>query len=138
LGVATAIVRTPNRRVLLAALLLLSASGCGSASQQAQMNQQSLVSDARDGALLADQVVHGRASSIFARAHAQELLDDVDQLEQNVTDEKLPGHESLRQAADQVSTALGTIVTQPHDTHVAAQAGQTLNQVADHLAGGHS
>ena len=102
------------------------------------MNQQSLVSDARDGALLADQIVHGRASSIFARTHAQELQDDVDQLEQNVTDEKLPGYESLRQGADQVNTALGAIVTQPGDPRVAAQAGATLTQVASHVAGGHS
>jgi GTP cyclohydrolase FolE2 len=122
----------------LAVLLLLSTPCCGSASQQAQMNQQSLVSDARDGALLADQIVHGRASSIFARTHAQELVDDVDQLEQNVTDEKLPGHDALRQAADEVSTALGNIVTRPNDHRVAAQAGATLTQVASQVSGGHS
>jgi hypothetical protein len=124
--------------VPLAVLLLLSTPCCGSPGQQAQMNQQSLVSDARDGALLADQIVHGRASSIFARTHAQELQDDVDQLEQNVTDEKLPGHDALRQAADEVSTALGNIVMQPNDHRVAAQAGATLTQVASQVSGGQS
>lgn len=102
------------------------------------MNQQSLVSDARDGALLADQIVHGRTSTAFARTHAQELVDDVDQLEQNATDEKLPGNDALRQAADQISTALGNIATQPDDHRVAAQAGATLTQVAKHVSGGQS
>jgi uncharacterized protein YcfL len=124
--------------VSLAIPLLLSPSGCASPSQQAQMNQQSLVSDARDGAMLADQIVHGRASATFARTHAQELVDDVDQLEQNVTDEKLPGHDTLRQAADQVSTALDTIVTEPNDHRVAAQAGATLTQVASQVSGSRS
>jgi hypothetical protein len=124
--------------VSLAISLVLSTSGCASPIQQAQMNQQSLVSDARDGALLADQIVRGRASTTFARAHAQELADDVDQLEQNATDEKLPGHDALRQAADQVSTALGAMVTQPNDHRVAAQAAATLTKVASQVSGGRS
>jgi hypothetical protein len=124
--------------VSLAIPLLLSTTACASPGQQAQMNQQSLVSDARDGALLADQIVHGRASTTFARTHAQELADDVDQLEQNATDEKLPGHDALRQAADQVSAALGAIVTQPNDHRVAAQAAAALTQVASQVSGGRS
>jgi len=99
-----------------------------------QLNTQSLVSDARDGALLADQITLGRTSAIFARAHAQELQDDVNQAEQNFSDEKLPGYEQLQQLADQLSSTLGSIVTQPDDVSTARQAATELRQLSDKIS----
>jgi hypothetical protein len=113
---------------------LLSLAACASSSQLVQMNTQSLVSDARDGALLADQIARGRTSAIFARAHAQELQDDVNQAEQNFSDEKLPGYEQLQQLADQLSSALGSIVTQPDDVSTARRAGTDLRQLSDKIS----
>lgn len=121
--------------LVLGCALLVTASACASATDQSQMNVQSLISDARDGALLADQIVQGRVGAVFARAHAQELQDDVDQLKLNVTDERLPGHDTIRQAADQVSTALGDVVTEPDDPAVARRSERTLTEVAGHLSG---
>ena len=113
---------------------LLSLAACGSSSQLMQLNTQSLVSDARDGALLADQITLGRTSAIFARAHAQELQDDVNQAEQNFSDEKLPGYEQLQQLADQLSSTLGSIVTQPDDVSTARQAATELRQLSDKIS----
>src|SRR4051794_8309483 len=107
-GNATSTRRTPGGevamrhktyRLLLAAgcccFLPLSAAGCESASDRVQINVQSLVGDARDGSLLAEQIVAGRAGAVFARGHAQELQDDADQVEKNVYDQRLPGHEAI-------------------------------------------
>jgi len=115
-------------------LVLLSVAACASGSQLMQANAQSLLSDARDGALLADQIVRGRASAIFARAHAQELQDDVNQAEQNFSDEELPGHERLQQLADQLSSTLGSIVIQPADASTARHARTDLQQLSDKIA----
>ena len=125
-----------HRRGLTACcfVALLSLAACASDSQLMQINTQSLVSDARDGAILADQIVRGRTSAIFARAHAQELQDDVNQAEQNFSDQKLPGHEQLQQLADQLSSTLGSIVTQPDDVSTARQARTDLGQLSDKIS----
>jgi hypothetical protein len=112
-------------------LLFLSVVGCDSASERVQINVQSLLSDARDGSVLADQIVAGRASSVFARAQAQELQNDADQVQENVYDERLPGHEAIEQLADQVSTALGNLVIRPDDKSVARQARTTLTTLGE-------
>jgi hypothetical protein len=92
---------------------------------------RSLLSDARDGSVLAGQVVAGRASSTFARTHARERQDDVDQVEQNAYDERLPGHGAIQQLAGQMSTALGDIVIEPDSPSVARQARTTLLRLAE-------
>src|SRR4051812_30228259 len=105
--------RHKTYRLFLAAtcccFLPLSTAACESASDRVQINVQSLVSDARDGSLLAEQIVAGRAGAVFARTHAQELQDDADQVEKNVSDQRLPGHDAIEQLADQISTALGNM-----------------------------
>jgi hypothetical protein len=124
-----------NHRNLTACcfVAVLSLAACASDSELMQINTQSMVSDARDGALLADQIVQGRASAVFARAHAQELQDDVNQAEQNFTDQKLPGSDQLQPLADQLSSALGNIVTQPDDVSTARQARTDLQQLANEI-----
>jgi hypothetical protein len=96
-----------------------------------QINVQSLVSDARDGSLLAEQIIAGRAGAIFARAHAQELQDDAGQVEKNVYDQRLPGHEAIGQLADQIGTALGTMAVRPDDPSVAREARRSLDQLGE-------
>jgi hypothetical protein len=128
-------VRHRRLRLFLAAgcscLLTLSVAGCESASNRVEINVQSLVSDARDGSMLAGQIVAGRAGATFARTHAQELQDDADQIEKNVYDQRLPGHEAIEQLADQISTALGNISVRPDDPSVARQAQSTLDMLGE-------
>src|SRR5947208_14348120 len=88
---------------------LLVVTGCESASDRVQINAQSLQSDAVDGAVLAGEIVAGRAGPTFARAHAQELQDDTNQIEKNVYDQRLPRYDDLQQLADQIGAALGAI-----------------------------
>ena len=133
-GTEELIVNHRHRLTACCFATLLSLAACGSSSQLMQLNTQSLVSDARDGALLADQITLGRTSAIFARAHAQELQDDVNQAEQNFSDEKLPGYEQLQQLADQLSSTLGSIVTQPDDVSTARQAATELRQLSDKIS----
>ena len=123
-----------RRLTLSCVALMLSASGCASAAQQTTMNWQSLSTDALDGSLLADQVVSGRATTIFARAHAQELQNDVDQVELNVSDQGSPDSQRLAQLADQLSNTLGTIVVHPGDPFVARRAGAALRDLAKQIA----
>jgi hypothetical protein len=127
--------RHKTYQLLLAAgcccFLPLSAAGCESASDRVQINVQSLVSDARDGSLLAEQVVAGRAGAVLARAHAQELQDDADQVEKNVYDQRLPGHEAIEQLADQISTALGNMAVRPDDPSVAEEARSSLDMLGE-------
>ena len=122
-------------RLLLAVscccLLPLSVAGCESAPDRVQINVQSLVSDARDGSLLAEQIAAGRAGAVFARAHAQELQDDADQVQKNVYDQRLPGHEGIEQLADDISTALGNIAVKPDDPSVARQAQAALDMLGE-------
>ena len=115
-------------------VVALGISSCSSIPQRNEMNWQSLSSDAIDGSLLADQIMAGRASPIFARAHAQELQDDVDQVELNVSDERLPGYEELQQVADQLSSALGDLAVNPADASVARDAKATLQELSDKIA----
>jgi hypothetical protein len=96
-----------------------------------QINVQSLVSDARDGSLLAEQIAAGRAGAVFARAHAQELQDDADQVQKNVYDQRLPGHEGIEQLADDISTALGNMAVKPDDPSVAKQAQAELDMLGE-------
>ena len=117
--------------ITLTSLITVSVGGCSSTTELVQINVQSLLSDARDGSVLAGQIVAGRASSTFGRAHARELQDDVDQVEQNVYDERLPGHQAIQQLADQISTALGGIVIEPDNPSVARQARTKLLQLSD-------
>jgi hypothetical protein len=121
-------------RLFLAAscccILPLSTAGCESASDRVQINVQSLVSDARDGSLLAEQIDSGRAGAVFARAHAQELQDDADQVQKNVHDQQVPGHEAIEQLADQIGTALGNLAVSPDDPSVAQEARRSLDQLA--------
>ena len=106
-------------------------AGCESTADRVEINAQSLQSDALDGAVLAGEIVAGRAGSIFARAHAQELQDDTTQIEKNVYDQKLPKGDELQKLADQIGTALGTLAVQADDVQVARQARETLLQLAD-------
>ncbi|HEY0472816.1 MAG TPA: hypothetical protein VGD34_14150 [Kribbella sp.] len=89
------------------------------------------MSDARDGSLLAEQIDSGRAGAIFARAHAQELQDDADQVQKNVHDQQVPGHEAIEQLADQIGTALGNLAVSPDDPSVAQEARRSLDQLAE-------
>jgi hypothetical protein len=127
--------RHKTYRILLAAscccLVSLSAAGCESESDRVQINVQSLVSDARDGSLLAERIVAGRAGAVFARAHAQELQDDADQVQKNVYDQRLPGHEAIEQLADDISTALGNMAVRPDDPSVAKQALAELDMLGE-------
>lgn len=122
---------TCRRYASIAVLLLtLPAAGCASPAQRTEMNQQSLFGDAVDGSLLADQIINGQASATFARTHAQELQDDVEQIELNVTDERLPGSAELEQVANQLSSALNDMAVHPRDASVARRAQTTLEELA--------
>jgi hypothetical protein len=80
--------------------------------------------------LLAEQIDSGRAGAVFARAHAQELQDDADQVQKNVHDQQVPGHEAIEQLADQIGTALGNLAVSP-DPSVAQEARRSLDQLAE-------
>jgi hypothetical protein len=113
---------------------LLLVTGCESTADRLEINLQSLQSDATDGAMLAGEIVAGRAGSNFARTHAQELQDDTTQIEKNVYDQRLPQYDKLQQLADDIGTALGTIAVRPDDPAVAGQAQKTLRKLADDAA----
>ena len=114
---------------------LLVVAGCESTADRLEINIQSLQSDATDGAMLAGEVIAGRADANFARTHAQELQDDTTQIEKNVYDQRLPEYDKLLQLADDIGTALGTIAVRPDDRSVAEQAQTTLRKLADDAAG---
>jgi hypothetical protein len=113
---------------------LLVVTACESTADRLEINLQSLQSDATDGAVLAGEIIAGRAGSNFARTHAQELQDDTTQIEKNVYDQRLPQYDKLQQLADDIGTALGTIAVQPDDASVAGQAQSTLRKLADDAA----
>jgi hypothetical protein len=113
---------------------LLVVAGCESTADRLEINIQSLQSDAVDGAMLAGEIIAGRADVNFARTHAQELQDDTTQVEKNVYDQRLPEYDKLQQLADQIGTALGTMEVRPDDASVAAQAQATLRKLADDAA----
>jgi hypothetical protein len=110
---------------------LVAVAGCESTADRVEINAQSLQSDATDGAVLAGEIVAGRASATFARAHAQELQDDTTQIEKNVYDQKLPNADQLQKLADQIGTALATIAVQADDVQIARQSRDTLLRLAD-------
>jgi hypothetical protein len=109
---------------------LLLVTGCESTADRVQLNAQSLQSDATDGAVLAGEIVAGRAGPTFARTHAQELQDDAAQIEKNVYDQRLPRYDDLQQLADQIGAALGAIAVRPDDVSVARDARATLLRLA--------
>lgn len=109
---------------------LLALTGCESTADRVQLNAQSLQSDAVDGAVLAGEIVAGRAGPTFARTHAQELQDDTSQIEKNVYDQRLPRYNDLQQLADQIGAALGSIAVRPDDTSLAQSARATLLRLA--------
>jgi hypothetical protein len=110
---------------------LVATTGCESTADRVEINAQSLQSDALDGAVLAGEIVAGRAGATFARAHAQELQDDTTQIEKNVYDQNLPNADELQKLADQIGTTLGTIAIQADDAQVARQSRETLLRLAD-------
>jgi hypothetical protein len=114
---------------------LLVVTGCESTADRVQLNAQSLQSNATDGAVLAGEIVAGRAGPTFARAHAQELQDDASQIEKNVYDQRLPRYDDLQQLADQIGAALGAIAVRPDDVSVARDARATLLRLAADAAG---
>jgi len=118
-------------KILVCLCWLFVLIGCESTADRVEINAQSLQSDALDGAVLAGEIVAGRAGSIFARAHAQELQDDTTQIEKNVYDQKLPKGDELQKLADQIGTALGTMAVQADDVQIARQTRETLLQLAD-------
>jgi hypothetical protein len=118
-------------RILVCLCCLVAVVGCESTADRVEINAQSLQNDALDGAVLAGEIVAGRAGATFARAHAQELQDDTMQIEKNVYDQKLPNAEEIQKLADQIGTALGTIAVQADDVEVARQSRETLLQLAD-------
>jgi hypothetical protein len=125
--------RAGRRLAKVAACLccLVVVGACESTADRVEINVQSLQSDATDGAVLAGEIIAGRADANFARTHAQELQDDTTQIEKNVYDQRLPQYDKLQQLADQIGTALGTIAVQADDVSVAQQAQTTLRKLAD-------
>jgi hypothetical protein len=118
------------RTVAVSLCLLAVMTGCESTGDRVEINAQSLQNDATDGAVLAGEIVTGRAGPTFARAHAQELQDDTTQIQKNVYDQRLPGHDDLQQLADQIGAALGAIAIQPDDVSIARDARATLLRLA--------
>ncbi|HET6167354.1 MAG TPA: hypothetical protein VFE07_11050 [Marmoricola sp.] len=123
----------PSAAVASASVVLLALAACTSPSQRGEMSRQSLSSDAAEGARLADQVDRGRVSRIFARAHAQELADDVSAIEKKIADNGTTNGAELLRLADQLDTALGTISIHPADHAVARRAEDTLTDLRDDL-----
>jgi hypothetical protein len=128
--------RTSGVLVKIGACLwcLLIVTGCESTADRLEINLQSLQSDATDGAMLAGEIIAGRAGANFARTRAQELQDDTTQIEKNVYDQRLPQYDKIQQLADDIGTALGTIEVRPDDASVAEQAQKTLRELADDAA----
>ena len=113
--------------------ILLALTACTSPSQRADMSRQSLSSDAAEGARLADQIDRGRVGRTFARAHAQELDDDVSAIQRRVADHSTTDKDELLRLADELDTALGTLVIHPADRGTARRAEDTLLKVRDDL-----
>ena len=118
------------KAVAVGLCFVLLLTGCESAADRVEINAQSLQSDATDGAVLAGEIVAGRAGPTFARAHAQELQDDTTQIQKNVYDQRLPGYADLQKLADQIGAALGALAVQPDDVSIARDARSTLIRLA--------
>jgi hypothetical protein len=126
--------RLGMKTVALCLGCLLVVTGCESTADRVEINAQSLQNDATDGAVLAGEIVAGRAGATFARAHAQELQDDTTQIQKNVYDQRLPRHEDLQELADQIGAALGALAIKPDDVSVAQDARATLLRLAGDAA----
>jgi hypothetical protein len=118
-------------KILVCLCSLVVLVGCESTAGRVEINAQSLQSDATDGAVLAGEIVAGRAGATFARAHAQELQDDTTQIQKNVYDQRLPGYDDLQKLADQIGSALAAISIQPDDVSVAQDVRATLLRLAN-------
>jgi hypothetical protein len=116
-----------------AGAVLVLATGCYSSTSLVEINTSSLLSNARDGAMLARQVVIGNAGFFFARAHAQELQDDVVQIRNNVTDEKLPRWRRIEKLANRVAIDLGDLATTPQDATVARRVRSSLLELSHRI-----
>jgi hypothetical protein len=114
-------------------VVLLALTACTSPSQRGEMTRQSLFSDAAEGARLADQIDRGRVGRTFARAHAQELADDVSAIEKKLADNGTTHRAELLRLADQLDSALGTIAIHPADRAVARRAEDTFKGLSNDL-----
>jgi hypothetical protein len=114
------------------ALLVL--VGCVAPSDRAQVSAQSLTSDAREGARLADQIVRGRAGGNFARTHAEELQEDVTRVEKTLADTPTPGGTRLLRLADKVDRTLGTMAIHPTDVSRARKSERALKALSSKLS----
>ncbi|MFL6089080.1 MAG: hypothetical protein ACJ71Z_02960 [Aeromicrobium sp.] len=124
-----------HRAVVVAscgALLVL--VGCATPTQRAQLSAQSLTSDAREGARLAEQIVRGRAGPTFARTHAEELQDDVTRIENSIADTPTPDGAKLLRLGGELDRALGAIAIHPTDVSRARKSAKTLRQLSSKLA----
>jgi hypothetical protein len=124
------------RRVAAIALIGVAvvSAGCTSPQQRADMSRRSLVSDAAEGARLAQLIVDDQAGGTFARAHAQELADDVQKVQEQVADHGTTGRKELLDLADEVDSALGDITIHPTDHAVARDAQKALERLSAALA----
>jgi hypothetical protein len=124
-----------HRAALVASCgVLLVLGGCATPSERAQLNAQSLTSDAREGARLAEQVVRGKTGRIFARTHAEELQDDVRRVQRDLADKPTPDGAELLRLAVRLDHVLNTIAVRPADVGLARQAEESLANLASELS----
>lgn len=130
--------------LLLGLVVALLLGGCDSLDRNELKHEvQSVNSVATEGALLADQAARGRTLATFARVHARELAQSVDETAQSLNDVAVP--DDLRSQVDRAiklagdtSGSLGDIETSPNDAGQAAMRAAQLRATAaqaDQLAG---
>jgi len=112
-------------------------------SNELKHEVQSIHSVAAEGSVLAGQASKGRTLAPFARVHARELAQSVDETAQSLNDVDVP--DGLRsqvdraiQLAGDASGSLGDLETSPDDRSQAANLAARLSATAaqaDQLAG---
>jgi hypothetical protein len=125
---------TMHRAALVASCGVLLLAGCATPSERAQLNAQSLTSDAREGARLAEQIVRGQTGRIFARTHAEELQDDVRRVQRDLADKPTPDGAELLRLALHLDHVLNTIAVRPTDVGLARKAEKSLANLSSELS----
>jgi len=124
-----------HRAALVASCgVLLVLAGCATPSERAQLNAQSLTSDAREGARLAEQIARGKTGRIFARTHAEELQDDVRRVERDLADKPTPDGAQLLRLAVQLDHVVNAIAVRPTDVGLARKAEESLANLSSELS----
>src|SRR5215210_398445 len=122
----------------IAALMLVFCSGCGGDIRADELSRSidTLISSAREGALIADGVAQDRTKTTLVRVRAGELIGDTDHEAEKLNDATAdaalaPEKKAAVALASQISDALGGLQISPTDEADALQTRRQLSRLAD-------